>query len=391
MRRRLIFFAAVAVLVILLCVGGIFLLNRRESFPLRETPEFILPESSQQSTQEAAGIPTEEPTPSAVTAEPTPEQTPGNVLLTSADPENFIRLEFMQEKIYFSGVYSDENITVVSVLREDIRSGDLEYAGDGFSGSVDISRLNGKAGFYIIRFVTQSGSVMDYVFKMTTDGAQPLPEDKLPAQRNLAVAEAPLEIPDETMLKLITASGDRERAADILREVREISDSVCAGLTSELDKARALSHWVSDNLFYDNDAKANGVTDDMLTLEYVLENHRSVCYGWTNLYSALCQAALCQAQGITCYNASGSVVTGSRCFLQTKPEDERGHSWNLLLIGGEKIWVDTVWNSTNIFDNGEYFYGTTDMQYFGITNAALAQDHRAVRCERRDYFGVAEN
>ena len=204
-------------------------------------------------------------------------------------------------------------------------------------------------------------------------------------ERNLTVTKAPLEIPEDTVLKLITADGDRERAAEVLRQVKDISDEVCAGLDGELDKARALSQWMSQNIFYDHDAKDNGVTDDMFTLEYLLEYHRSVCYGWTNLYTALCQA-----QGIECYNVNGSVVTGSRCFLQTEPSDERSHSWNMLIIDGEKIWVDTVWNSTNRFSGEEYQFGDTKTQYFGITNGILAYDHRAERCEHRDYFGAVE-
>ena len=354
------------------------------------TESTIVPGTSADQTSPAETVKTVVPGTSTVQTTPAetvenvvsvPEEFPDNVLISSCDPENYIRFEFQQDRILLSGVYSMNEITKISVLKKSISSTDLVHFGNEFSGSIDTSSL--KEGFYILRFYPDSGAVMDYVFEITEQGTQPVPEDKLPAERNLTVTKAPLEIPEDTVLKLITADGDRERAAEILRQIKEISDEVCEGLNGELDKARALSQWVSQNIFYDHDAKDNGVTDDMLTLEYLLENHRSVCYGWTNLYSALCQA-----QGIECYNVNGSVVTGSRCFLQTEPSDERSHSWNMLIIDGEKIWVDTVWNSTNRFSKGEYQFDSTKMHYFGITNGLLAHDHRAERCEYRDYFGA---
>ena len=95
----------------------------------------------------------------------------------------------------------------------------------------------------------------------------------------------------------ITSSGDPETARQVLSRVRELSDEICVGITGDYDKLRAISQWVSRNMYYDKDASEKGVTEDMLTLEHVLEYHRSVCFGWSNLFSALCQA-----QGIwRCY------------------------------------------------------------------------------------------
>lgn len=181
----------------------------------------------------------------------------------------------------------------------------------------------------------------------------------------------------------ITSSGDPETARQVLSRVRELSDEICVGITGDYDKLRAISQWVSRNMYYDKDASEKGVTEDMLTLEHVLEYHRSVCFGWSNLFSALCQA-----QGIWCANASGSVVTGSRCFMQTSTADERSHSWNMAVIDGRQIWVDTVWNSSNSYHKRRYVEGAQDMQYFDISTAALSQDHRVTRFEYRNYFAL---
>lgn len=310
-----------------------------------------------------------------------PEHIPDNVLVTSGDPLHHIRFEFQKERVDYTGVYSGDRVLDLRIFRPRIIS-EPAASGDSFSGSIDVSSLS--SGFYIIVARLESGAGMYYVFEMTSAGAAAVPADKLPAASNLAFMEAPLMLPSEGVLQHITATGDRERAAAILSEIQMLSDRICDGISSDYDKARALAQWVSLNMYYDKDAQKNGVTDEEITLDFVLENHRSVCFGWSNLYSALCQA-----QGIKCYNASGSVVTGSRCFLQTKTSDERSHSWNLVDLDGRLIWVDTVWNSSNTYDKSNYFTSSQDMQYFDIDNTLLSHDHRVTRLEYRDYFALS--
>lgn len=310
-----------------------------------------------------------------------PEEVPDNILVTSGDPLHHIVFEFGSDSVEFSGVYSGATVTELRLYRPSIYSTDLTLSGSSFKGSLNISGL--EQGYYIIMVRLDSGATMYYLFLMNDEGAIPVPEDALPSASNLAFADAPMELASEGVLHQITVSDDRETAKDILSEIKDLSDQICAGLTDDYQKARVLCEWVSQNLYYDKDAAANGVTEEEISLEFVLKNHRSVCFGWSNLY-----AALCQAQGITCYNASGSVVTGSRCFPQTDISDERSHSWNLVKIGDRLIWVDTVWNSSNTYDKGNYFKSSYDMEYFDIDNAVLSCDHRVARLEHRDYFGI---
>ena len=314
-------------------------------------------------------------------SEPTEPERPSNVLITSGDPLHHVQFDFGERSVRYSGVYTGTPVTSVDILLEQIPSYDFTSSGSNFSGTLNVSSLD--PGHYIIRVSLDGGAIMDYVFEMTADGSAPLSWSELPADENLSAAASPLELPEEGVMQHITSSGDHETARQVLSRVRELSDEICAGITSDYDKLRAISQWVSRNMYYDKDASEKGVTDDMLTLEHVLEYHRSVCFGWSNLFSALCQA-----QGIWCANASGSVVTGSRCFMQTSTEDERSHSWNMTVIDGRQIWVDTVWNSSNSYRKRRYVEGPQDMQYFDISTAAISQDHRVTRFEYRDYFAL---
>lgn len=314
-------------------------------------------------------------------SEPTEPEHSSNMLITSGDPLHHVQFEFGGRSVRYSGVYEGTPVTAVDILFEQIPSYDFTQNGSSFSGTLNASSLD--PGYYIIRVSLDGGAIMDYVFEMTADGSAPLSWAELPADENLSAAASPLELPEEGVMQHITSSGDPETARQVLSRVRELSDEICAGITSDYDKLRAISQWVSRNMYYDKDASEKGVTDDMLTLEHVLEYHRSVCFGWSNLFSALCQA-----QGIWCANASGSVVTGSRCFMQTSTADERSHSWNMAVIDGRQIWVDTVWNSSNSYHKRRYVEGAQDMQYFDISTAALSQDHRVTRFEYRNYFAL---
>lgn len=357
-----------------------------------ETSNSSLPQSTGTS---AAGTTADSARTSAATAEstreypaaettsavPEPVTVLDNVMVTSGDPLHYIRFEFGKDRIDFSGVYSGAAMREIRLFRPSDAHRNFTADGSSFSGSIDISGL--QPDYYIIIARLDNNEGMYYVFQKTPDGSRAVPADELPAARNLAFTESPMELSPDGVLHQVTVSDNAETAAGILEEVKSLSDQICAGITNDYDKARALCEWVSANLYYDKDAAAEGVTEEEVSLEFVLNYHRSVCFGWSNLYSAMCQA-----QGITCFNASGSVVTGSRCFLQTELSDERSHSWNLVVADGRLIWVDTVWNSSNNYNKGNYFEGNYDMQYFDIDNVLLSNDHRVARLEHRDYYGI---
>lgn len=399
MNKKAIFlFGAAAVCLSAVVTSVTFILSQDGG--QREVPEFSMPSASETSetsglsqaehitqeirTEESSGVTAAQTSePRAAEAEPDfPEepQKQENVLVTSADPLHYVRFEFSAEEVRFSGKYEGAAVEEVRLLNPR-RSAVPDYSGGEFRGSLDLSGLS--RDHYVLCVLLDNGAGMYYVFEVTEDGAGTVPAERLPAADNLAAIGSPFELPEDGVMTYITSSGDRDRARELLQQVRELSDEICAGIVSDYDKLRAITEWVGLNMYYDKDASESGDIDEVVTLEYVLEYHRSVCFGWANLFTALCQA-----QGIECYNASGSVVTGSRCFLQTSPEDERSHSWNLAVIDGRQIWVDSVWNSTNSFENGKYKAGKLDLQYFDIDGTLLSYDHRVKRFEHRDYFAL---
>ncbi len=383
MRKKWMFFGTAAALLAISAAAAVLLSKPWAAPGSSSVPEFVIPagEETAPATAQAETAPAAEPRTNTQEAPDEPESLPENIMLTSNDPMHQICFEFGANLIFFSGTYSGTRVTDISVLRSKASSRGLAVQGDSMSGTINVSGL--QPGYYIISVTLENEEVMNYTFQVTENGARPVPPADIPAEKNLAAAENPLELPAQGVLTHITASEDTSKAREILSQIKELSDGICAGIADDYSRARALAQWVSENMYYDHDSAENGVSEASISLESTLEVHRSVCFGWSNLY-----AALCEAQGIECFVASGSVVTNSRCFPQTVTADERSHSWNLVRLPDRDIWVDTVWDSTNSFADGLYTAGGTDMQYFDITNGVLAANHRVTRFEHRDYFGL---
>ncbi len=200
------------------------------------------------------------------------------------------------------------------------------------------------------------------------------------AESNMQLAMSPIKISAEAVRLYVSADGDDELIRSTLEHIKELSDSICNGLQDDHDKLYTLARYTSENYYYDYDAKENGVTDETICLAHTLETRRSVCMGYANLFSALCRA-----QDITCYVVHGNAAMGT--FADAQP-DIRLHEWNVAIIDGEVIWIDTLWNTTNSYSGGEYFKGGTDDYYYDIDNSTLATDHRADHVEDRDYFSL---
>ncbi len=202
-------------------------------------------------------------------------------------------------------------------------------------------------------------------------------------ENNSLIASTPLELPENGVKEYICAGGSDEDIQNTLAEVKALSDKICAGITDEYEKLRAIASWVSENIYYDFDARDTEVTDETVCLSHLLETHRSICIGFTNLFTALCAA-----QDIECYNIRGSASTGAS-YAEENAEYEL-HETAYAVIDGRRIWVDVVWNTWNTYSHGKYNKDQTYFKYFDITEQVYALDHWARSCEHRDYFGVLQ-
>lgn len=354
------------------CIAAIICMSLGKSGN-SDVPEFVYPESSSGSPEASDYEPAApETAPSEPTAEPVP------TLLTSHDPRNGFELSFDGFTINVRGRSDKEEISVI-YLESDKSSTSAEPQYNGNEITAAVTGKRGLNDYETLRI----GKHLNYRLHVTETGYEPVDTSEI-SESNAAATRVVIMLPAEGVAEYVDAEKDPERIAETLAQVKAISDEVCEGLNDDYDKLRALSDWVSTNIYYDFDSRDNSVTPETLCLSHVLETHRSVCGGFSTLFSALCAA-----QGITCCNIRGTALTSGLCYAEPHESDAL-HEWNYVILDGRHIWIDTVWNTYNSYKNGEYHRGSVSMEYFDVPDEVLALDHRASRCEQRDYFALTE-
>ncbi len=292
------------------------------------------------------------------------------------DPINTRNLRIDDGVVTISGMTGEQGLeNITANFPSEV---DFKRNGNTFVCTIVCTTLRG--GYGTIEFENRKFR-NNYVRVRFDENGISLPKVMDIAKANLSLAEG--EIPDDedsVTLSYITASGDKQRAREVLDEVKELSDKICSGLTDDYDKLRAISRWVSENIYYDHPAFSAGIPHSCLTLEYILENRSGVCGSYANMTSALCQA-----QGILCYNVAGEGITNLRSYAElTRGE---AHEWNYAFVGGRGIWLDSGWNSDNhLYSGGAREEGEISCRYFDAGNECMAIDHKARTISNRDFF-----
>ena len=167
----------------------------------------------------------------------------------------------------------------------------------------------------------------------------------------------------------------------ILSELQTLSDEICTGAETDYDKILKLEYWVADNIYYNHLAAETAVTQEVISLETVLETKTTTCAGYSNLFSALCNM-----QDIYCVNLRGG--TSSREDTPERlMEAPMNHEWNAVLLDGQWIFIDTTWLSNNSYtaEDGYVHSDTMDEQYFHMTFEYMSYEHRIDLADYRDF------
>lgn len=303
------------------------------------------------------------------------EETPA--MLTSYDPRHYFLFEFNEHSLTVTGVYDGSDVSSVYLASTSERTAAPVYSGDEFRAVLDYGEPRDE---YTLLFVEGERLSESFIVQVVDGRVLPIDTAEFAAETEKA-ANAPRTLPAEGTLAYIDSELDPERIKSALKQVREISDEVCAGIEGDYEKLHALAYWVSANICYDFDAREN-LTGQTLCLSHILETHRTVCGGYANLL-----AALCAAQDIPCTLVRGEATPGGS-FADSAVTGAY-HEWVFAETDGRRVWVDPVWNSPNSYSHGKYrVYNIAYERYFDITPEVLALDHIVHFCETRDYFGA---
>ena len=233
----------------------------------------------------------------------------------------------------------------------------------------------------VIRVESSNGDFLNYRVNYSNGWYFPV-HDKL-ADMNVDIVESYEQTASEAVVQYLV--GDTGGSVEeTLGLIRTYAKTITADLNSDYDKARAISAWVADTIFYDMKAVDTEVGLETIALKNVLETRKTTCSGYANL-----TAAMLESIGIKAVTVIGNALTLDE-FDHLTTRNNR-HEWTAFWHESENRWVllDSGWDSRNIYDDSGYKQKIETLRkYFDITPEALAQTHRAVEAQHRDYYGL---
>lgn len=302
-------------------------------------------------------------------------------ILYSNDPENPCTITFNGNSITVKGKYGD----LFSGASENYPPMNIESSRDGDMMTCVLTPKNTQFDRNFGSFaILDASRYRNTVHIDLSNGSLMCPDTTNIAQISRKTVDAAINASEAKVAQYITTDGSRGRIPQILDEIQNISNDICKGIESDYEKLRAISRWVSDNIYYDHPAFSNGAPQECLSLEYMLNNRSSICGGYANMTSALCAA-----QGIRCLNISGMAINNGKCYLQNEPGEF--HEWNVAEIDGRRIIIDSGWNSGNDFNyDGTFSSDPPCYKYFDTSEDVFALDHKAQLAEYRDYWALVQ-
>lgn len=304
-----------------------------------------------------------------------------NILRTSNNPECYSLFQIDGDTLNARGKYSSDRIRKIYFFGAEEGSGSYKMKVNA-DGSYEAA-LSLPEGYRYTTLVIKLNSGAEFGYRIDCSDGWYFSDNGL-AETNKKVFEGITDASPESVGYYISPTADEKEIAVVLEQLQLISDSVTEGIESDYDKARALALYVAGHFYYDHDARATSVTETNVALSEVLKTSRTVCTGFADLY-----CALLQAQGIDAVNIKGG-STGGEITYEKLTDGVQNHEFTAFFYEAEQrwVWVDSCWNGSGDYQNGEYNEDKPHEKFFDISDEALALDHRADYAQRRDFFSA---
>jgi len=302
-------------------------------------------------------------------------------LVTGENEEYYSKITINSRSVLVEGCYKNDPVTDISFQNCGTVSSTLKVNDDGtFSSVLNPSESFGNSDRLVITL--KSGARLSYLIMY--DDNRYFPDNKL-GEQNLSVLEKAVPTSAKSWAGYVTDELTEESVKQTLDEIAYLADYIAGDIKDEYKKLEAIAKWVSDNIYYDRDARENSVTQSEICIKNVLKSRKTVCVGYSALFSALCEA-----QGLYVVNVKGTVTSDTVDYSELA-DGPVNHEWCAALIDDRWIWVDCVWNSNLKFKNNKFTsLGANTEMYFDISPLALSFDHCAYLAEKRYYFRAGE-
>ncbi len=299
-------------------------------------------------------------------------------LVTSHHPDNFAVINTEGSTVTVSGKYTSDTVTGVDLTGTQVTSDRFASEGEGrFSAEITGSPFD--SGYYYLYIAFKSGIYMNYLIGYDDRGWF-IPDNGL-SKSNADTLEKVRQTEPIAAAYYISPTGDKEEIGAAMDKIETIANQVCSGIDDDYQKAYLLNRWIADNIYYDHDAANTEVTIETVALSNVLENHRTTCAGYANLF-----CALLEIEGIRSVNLKGAAAAGDVTY-ETLTTAGENHEFTAFWYEKESRWVyvDSCWSGAGDYENGRYTDSITYDKYFDITGEAFSLNHRADKAEERHY------
>ncbi|MBQ8931448.1 MAG: transglutaminase domain-containing protein [Ruminiclostridium sp.] len=302
-------------------------------------------------------------------------------LVTSNNPEYSCKISIFSRSIVLSGCYKSDPVKDVTLRNSGTISTTLKSENDG-SFTATINPSESLKADDVIDITLTSGVHLTYRVGFTNGGWY-FP-DNLLSEQNGKVLEKIMPTSAKSWAGYLTDELTEESVRKTLDEIKYLSDYIAKDIKGDYNKTIAIANWVSENIYYDRDARDSSVTQDTICIKNVLQRKRTVCAGYSNLF-----CALLEAQGIKAVNIKGTVTSDDIAYEELA-DGQVNHEWSAVWLDDRWVVIDTVWNSGNKYEKGEYRKGKCYQKYTDISPLALSFDHCAYLAESRYYFRATE-
>jgi hypothetical protein len=153
------------------------------------------------------------------------------------------------------------------------------------------------------------------------------------------------------ILKAVYFEPIDQHALNTPESVTRSIESLAAYLTepaqNDLEKARAIFRWITQNISYDVEGYFAGNFANVDPQD-VLATRKSVCYGYSSLFEELCRAAGLEVVTISGWGKGYGYIPGDRITGPTN------HSWNAIKIDGGWYLIECTWGAGSINDEQQF-------------------------------------
>lgn len=169
---------------------------------------------------------------------------------------------------------------------------------------------------------------------------------------------------NERIRKAWTDAGPSSCVLPQSQRIINLSNQICAGQSSDYEKARAIYDWMVANIVYDFPYYYGEKESVTIFPEEVLDSKLTICDGYSRLTQALLQAQDIPALRVT-GTADGRITDAGA-----------SHAWNMAYVDNRWIYIDSTWGREKNYDplegEPEYF---TNNSWFDPTPLYFSCSH----------------